>query len=163
LGKILGKIFIPLSIQSCRLVEGFLRILMKVNGDSGEDELSAVTAIPFLWDASERNVIVFNGKITGIVDVDDICFGNPLFVLALTHAALALEGLDTLYTDYWEQALHPDKKAQRHLKFYRLFYAVVFMRKHAMQTTNSKKVMFDTERLYQIFQQALEKMEKDLY
>lgn len=127
-----------------------------------KDELSAVTAIPFLWDASERNVIVFNGKITGIVDVDDICFGDPLFVLALTHAALALEGLDTLYTDYWEQALHLDKKAQRRLKFYRLFYAVVFMRKHAMQTTNSKKVMFDTKRLCGIFQHALKEIENNL-
>lgn len=116
-----------------------------------------------MWDASERNVIVFNGKITGIVDVDDMCFGDPLLVLALTHAALALEGLDTLYTDYWEQALHLDKKAHRRLKFYRLFYAVVFMRKHAMLTTNSKKVMFVTERLYGIFQHALKDMQNDLF
>lgn len=119
------------------------------------DELRAVRATPFLWDASERNVLIHNGKITGIVDVDELCFGDPLFVIALTSAALELEGLDTVYTDYWAELLHLDQKAQQRLAFYRLFYAAAFMRKHSVQTANSKKVMFDTERLENIYQQAL--------
>ena len=75
-----------------------------------QEELQAIRARPFLWDASERNVLVYNGKISGIVDVDDICFGDPLFVLALTRVALQQEGLDTLYTDYWAEALHLARK-----------------------------------------------------
>jgi len=120
-----------------------------------EEELRAIPARPFLWDASERNVIIHKGEISGIVDVDDMCFGDPLFVLALTYTALANEGHDTLYTDYWAEALRLDKNAQRRLAFYRLFYAVTFMRKHSMTTTNHQKVIFDVGRLNNIFQQAL--------
>lgn len=76
---------------------------------------------PFLWDASERNVLVHNGKIAGIVDVDELCFGDPLFVIALTSTCLELEGLDTIYTDYWAEALHLDTSAQARLDFYKLF------------------------------------------
>jgi len=119
-----------------------------------EEELRAIPARPFLWDASERNVIIHQGKISGIVDVDDMCFGDPLFVLALTYTALENEGHDTLYTDYWADALQLDKNAKRRLAFYRLFYAVTFMRKHSMTTTNRQKVIFDVDRLNNIFQQA---------
>jgi len=123
--------------------------------NSMEKELRAIRASPFLWDASERNVIIHHGKISGIVDVDDICFGDPLFVLALTYVALENEGHDTLYTDYWAEVLQLDKNAQLRLAFYRLFYAVVFMRKHSMTTTNRQQVIFNVGRLKNIFQQAL--------
>jgi len=43
-----------------------------------ENHLSAIEPKPFLWDASERNVLVHEGKITGIVDVDEVCFGDHL-------------------------------------------------------------------------------------
>src|SRR3990167_11534445 len=90
--------------------------------ESMKDELQSIPATPFLWDASERNVLVHNGKIAGIVDVDELCFGDPLFVIALTSAAMELEGLDTVYTDYWAELLNLDLNAQRRLAFYGLFY-----------------------------------------
>ncbi len=119
-----------------------------------KDELKSIRATPFLWDASERNVMVQHGKITGIVDVDELCFGDPLFVIALTSAALELEGHDTIYTDHWATFMDLDQKAKQRLAFYRLFYAVAFMRKHANQTTNNKKVIFDVERLNRMYLQA---------
>lgn len=125
-----------------------------------EESFQTVQPRPFLWDASERNVLIHNGKITGIVDVDEICFGDPLFVIALTSTCLELEGFDTLYTDYWAQALHLGRSAQARLDFYRLFYAIAFMRKHSTQTANSKTVMFDTKKLLNIFYQSLERMNK---
>jgi aminoglycoside phosphotransferase (APT) family kinase protein len=139
-----NKVFDPEKVASVIIVAEDLR-----------DELQSVRATPFLWDASERNVIVHKGKITGIVDVDELCFGDPLFVIALTSTCLELEGLDTVYTDYWAEVLNLDEKAGRRLAFYRLFYAAAFMRKHSIQTANSKKVMFDTDRLENIYQQAL--------
>lgn len=123
-----------------------------------EESFRNVRPMPFLWDASERNVLVHNGKITGIVDVDDICFGDPLLVIALTSICLELEGLDTKYTDYWSAGLHLDRSAQVRLDFYKLFYAIAFMRKHSMQTVNSKKVLFDNKRLLSIFHQSLERL-----
>jgi hypothetical protein len=102
--------------------------------------------------------MVHKGKIAGIVDVDEICFGDPLFVIALTSTCLELERLDTIYTDHWASALHLDKSAQVRLNFYKLFYAIAFMRKHAMRTTNSKTALFDTQLLINIFNQSLARM-----
>ncbi len=125
-----------------------------------ENEFSSVRASPFLWDASERNVIVDNGEISGIVDVDEICFGDPLFVLGLTYSALENEGHDTLYCDYWSEALCMDNKARIRLAFYRLFYVIVFIRKHAMISGNQQKIIFDAQRLNIMFQQCVERVKK---
>ena len=125
-----------------------------------EEEFRIIRARPFLWDASERNVIIANGKITGIVDVDDVCFGDPLLVIALTRVALQNEGHDTLYTDYWTEALHLDQRAQIRLEFYILFYAIVFMRKHSMTSNNCQKIIFDVPRLNNLFQQSMLRIKK---
>lgn len=130
---------------------------ISIASDMKEDFLT-ISATPFLWDASERNVLVYEGKISGIVDVDEICFGDPLFVLGLTYAALETDGHDTLYTDYWAEALQLDKKAKLRLEFYRLFYIVVFMRKHSMTTANSQKVIFNVDRLQKMFDQSLKRI-----
>ncbi|MBA3536478.1 MAG: aminoglycoside phosphotransferase family protein [Tatlockia sp.] len=123
-----------------------------------EESFRIVRPTPFLWDASERNVLVYKGKISGIVDVDDICFGDPLLVIALTSTCLELEGFDTVYTDHWAATLNLDKAAQGRLNFYRLFYSIAFMRKQAMKTANSKRVIFNTERLLNIFHRSLERL-----
>jgi hypothetical protein len=47
--------------------------------------------------------MVHNGKISGIIDVDELCFGDPLLVIALTSTFLKLEGYDSVYTDYWTE------------------------------------------------------------
>jgi len=125
-----------------------------------EEDFKMVRPKPFLWDASERNVLVHNAKITGIVDVDEICFGDPLFVIALTSTCLELEGFDTAYSDYWAAGLNLDKSAQARLNFYKLFYAVAFMRKHSMQTANSKMIMLDIEKLLSIFHHSLDRLIK---
>ena len=123
-----------------------------------EHNFSSILPRPFLWDASERNVLVNRGKITGIVDVDEVCFGDPLLVIALTSTCLELEGLDTEYTNYWEIGLELDSSAQIRLNFYKLFYAVAFMRKHSLKTENNKQIMFDTKKLEKIFYQSLARL-----
>ena len=127
-----------------------------------EESFRCVRPKPFLWDASERNVLIHEGKITGIVDVDELCFGDPLLVIALTSTCLELDNYDTRYTDYWAAALHLDKIAQARLDFYRLFYAVAFMRKHAMQTVNGKVVMYDTAKLTKMFHESIIRLGADV-
>lgn len=47
------------------------------------DELDAMPATAFLHDTTTRNVIVApDGRTCGIVDVDDLCFGDPRYVTA---------------------------------------------------------------------------------
>lgn len=52
--------------------------------------LAQIESIPFFHDLTSKNVIVTgDGKLTGVVDIDDLCFGDPTYHLALTKVALA--------------------------------------------------------------------------
>ena len=66
------------------------------------EELDAFAATPFLHDTTTKNVIVTSdGLFSGIVDVDDLCFGDPRYVVALTEAALSAFGGSHHYTRHW--------------------------------------------------------------
>jgi aminoglycoside phosphotransferase (APT) family kinase protein len=68
-------------------------------------ELDAVPSTPFLHDTTTRNVIVTpGGTFSGIVDVDDLCFGDPRYAPALTIAALTSMSGPKHYVDYWMAA-----------------------------------------------------------
>jgi fructosamine-3-kinase len=147
-----NKIILHKRIFNCD-IEKVISVAKKL-----ETELGAIYATPFLWDAADRNVIICNGRITGIVDVDEICFGDPLLVLGLTYTALEVQGYDTLYCDHWSQALNLDDQAKIRLNFYRLFYVVAFMCNHSTMSSNQKQLVFDTQRLEYMFQQSLDRL-----
>jgi len=78
-------------------------------------EADAQPATPYLHDTTTKNVIVApNGTLSGIVDVDDLCFGDPRAPIALTMAAtLAFTG-GSGYADHWlKQAGHRDDRLFR--------------------------------------------------
>jgi aminoglycoside phosphotransferase (APT) family kinase protein len=55
--------------------------------------LDGFPAIAFLPDATDKNVIVTeHGGFSGIVDVDNLCFGDPRFAAALTLAGMTAFG-----------------------------------------------------------------------
>lgn len=59
-------------------------------------------AVPFLHDTTTRNVIIdASGTFSGIVDVDDLCFGDPRWAAALTRAVLLMNGWRLSYVRYW--------------------------------------------------------------
>ncbi len=64
------------------------------------DLLMQITATPFLHDITTKNVIISNGKLSGIVDVDSLCFGDPLFQVALTRMGLLSDKSNTEYIDF---------------------------------------------------------------
>lgn len=65
-------------------------------------ELDAFPPIAFLHDTTTKNVIVTReGTFSGIVDVDDLCFGDPRYVVALTLASLMATGGPIHYIDAW--------------------------------------------------------------
>lgn len=51
-------------------------------------EMSAVPATCFLDDLTTKNVIVQDGVLQGVVDFDQVCYGDPLFWIALTSVAI---------------------------------------------------------------------------
>jgi hypothetical protein len=54
-------------------------------------ELLCAKICSFIWDTAERNVIICNGKLVGIVDQDELSHSDPLMAPAL--ALFALESL----------------------------------------------------------------------
>jgi len=67
-----------------------------------QPELDEQPPIAFLHDTTTRNVIVSQqGQLSGIVDVDDLCFGDPRYVVALTTAVLLSGGHTDFYIRRW--------------------------------------------------------------
>ncbi|MFL9988096.1 phosphotransferase family protein [Paraburkholderia sediminicola] len=65
-------------------------------------ELNRVAATPFLHDTTMHNVIVTrDGDFSGIVDVDDLCFGDPRYPAALTRAVIHAYGGQQQYVSAW--------------------------------------------------------------
>ena len=64
--------------------------------------IDATAATPFLHDTTTKNVIVApDGSFSGIVDVDDLCFGDPRYPAALTLAVLMATGGPKNYVEAW--------------------------------------------------------------
>lgn len=78
-------------------------------------EIDAIGATPFLHDTTTKNVIVTpEGKFSGIVDVDDLCFGDARYPAALTLAVLMAYGGPVSYVSAWmRHAQHADDRVFR--------------------------------------------------
>ncbi len=130
--------------------------------DDMHDDFLKIPAQPFMWDTSERNVMVNHNHITAIIDVDDMCFGDPLFVLGLTYVALESLGFDNIYCDTWAKLLNLNHKAQLRLEFYRLFYTTWFMRHHAdVVSDNGTPYNMNANTLNNLFKTSIDRI-KDL-
>jgi len=89
--------------------------------------LGRVRPTPFLDDTTTKNVIVHHGRFSGIVDVDWVCFGDPLFTVALTRTALLSMGESLDYTDYWCELLELTPQQHEIVRFYTALFCVDFM------------------------------------
>ena len=86
-------------------------------------QVDAMPATPFLHDTTTKNVIVNKrGMLSGIVDVDDLCFGDPRYAAALTLAVLTAYGGPVRYVSAWlKHAGHEDDAV------FRLYVAVFLL------------------------------------
>jgi hypothetical protein len=88
---------------------------------------SRVRPLPFLDDATTKNVLVHRGALSGIVDVDWLCFGDPLLTVGLTRASLLSAGQDSSYTDHWASLMQPSPERLAALHFYTTLFYLDFM------------------------------------
>ena len=88
---------------------------------------SRVRPTPFLDDITTKNVLVHAGRLSGIVDVDCLCFGDSLFTVALTRASLLASADDPEYTDHWCDLLALTTEQHHALRFYTALFCVGFM------------------------------------
>jgi aminoglycoside phosphotransferase (APT) family kinase protein len=103
--------------------------LVREKLDEFDAYFAQVMPRPFLNDTSIKNVLVHNGKLSGIVDIDEICFGDQVLVLGLTRMALLSRNLPTDYIDIWTEASNLNADQKRALSLYTLIFCLDLMRK----------------------------------
>jgi aminoglycoside phosphotransferase len=98
-----------------------------------EDYFATVRPSPFIDDTTTRNVIVHDGRLSGIVDVDSICYGDVLFTVGLTRMALLNLNQPTAYTDHWLDRLNATDEQRRAVRCYTACFCINFLGEQGQQ------------------------------
>lgn len=120
--------------------------------------LKTVSPVLYLDDISTKNLLIQEGRVSGIIDIDWLEPGDLLTFVALTRIALMNMDYDTKYTDYLLEEIEPDEMEYKAYIFYCLMYCVDFMGERGMQFLD-KVVPVDDEivnRLNGIFDTIVE-------
>jgi len=94
----------------------------------------------YLDDISTKNVLIHNGKLAGIVDIDEMGYGDPLEVVRLTNMALLLMEADTKYIDYWLNEMQANDIERKAVIFYTLLSCIGFMGERGAKFKNDMVV-----------------------
>lgn len=97
-----------------------------------KDYLNSVNPIPYLDDISTKNLLIHNGKLSGVIDIDWLGIGDVLTFIAMTRVALLNMGMDTRYVEHLLDELHPNEMEYRAFVFYCLLFCVDFMGERGM-------------------------------
>jgi aminoglycoside phosphotransferase len=92
-----------------------------------ESYFASVRPTAFLDDATTKNVLVHEGRLSGIVDVDELGFGDSLLTIGLTRASLLANHSDCEYADLWLEHSSPTPEQRSALSFYTALYGLVFI------------------------------------
>jgi hypothetical protein len=120
-----------------------------------------IRPVAFLDDTTTKNVIVHEGNLSGIVDIDFVCFGDPLYVVSLTKMGLLSGGHNLDYVNYWRGELRLNEKQERVLTLYTLIHCVGFMSEvgHKFNKETSEIDQGRVEKLKDIFNMILKDYE----
>ena len=110
------------------------------------DYFAGVPPRAFLDDTTTKNVIVDAGRLTGIVDVDCVCFGDRLFPIGLTRASLRNLGHDPDYADAWLELLRPSPRERAAVSLYTALFCAMFLGEIG-QTFNRSPATPEPERI----------------
>jgi aminoglycoside phosphotransferase (APT) family kinase protein len=90
-----------------------------------ETYFSSLRPLCFLDDLNIKNVLVENGALTGIIDVDYVCYGDPLLAVGTTLASIAadLGGAGMFYGEELVRLWNPSAIQHRAIRFYAALWA----------------------------------------
>jgi hypothetical protein len=100
----------------------------------------------FSNDATAKNGLVDQGRLTGVVDVDQLCFGDPLLTVGLTQTALLADGHDVDYIDHWMNLLEVNKQQRQAMEAYTLLFCVDFMSELGQRFNKEELLEIDVEK-----------------
>ena len=113
--------------------------------DIFQNYLVNVEPLAFLDDITTKNVLIHCGKLAGIVDVDEICYGDSLLTIGLTNMSLLAMKTDTKYIDFWLDELNITPIQRKVVMLYTLVYCIDFMGEQGMKFDNGKVIPANQE------------------
>ncbi|MDB5613908.1 MAG: aminoglycoside phosphotransferase family protein [Devosia sp.] len=125
--------------------------------------LDVIKPTPFLHDTTTKNVIVSTeGYLSGIVDVDDLCYGDSRYPAALTAAALLNSGGPIDYVSAW--LARAGQAWDGLFEFYVATFLLDFMSEHGMSFNGNEVASLaqDRERLDRLFQEAVSRADAEI-
>ena len=128
------------------LSEGFLISPERMTTDFG-GYLASVESVAFLYDLNVRNVIVRDGRMTGIIDVDEVWFGDPLLAIGRGKALLLAMQHDVEFIDYWCDHLKLSSDMTRMVDLYALLYCIRFMATSGQKLNGNYSIQTDTNNI----------------
>lgn len=124
-----------------------------------EEYFAAVKPVAYLDDISTKNLLIHNGRISGIIDIDWIGIGDDLTFIALTYVALLNMNCETDYVEYLLKERGCNASEMKAFWFYSLLFCVDFMGERGTQF-GDKKIEVSEEiikRLNQIYEMLWKK------
>lgn len=97
-----------------------------------------IKPIAYLDDVSTKNLLIHEGRISGIIDIDWMGIGDKLTYVAMTNMALLNMECDTTYVQYILEEMQVTAVQRRAFLFYTLMFCVDFMGERGMQFMDKK-------------------------
>lgn len=98
-----------------------------------DEYFQTVQPIAYLDDISSKNLLIHQGRISGIIDIDWIGVGDKLTFVALTNMALLNSEYDTDYVKYILEEMQVNDIQKKAFLFYTLMYCADFMGERGMR------------------------------
>lgn len=130
-----------------------------------EEYFAQVKPAAYLDDISTKNLLIRNGRISGIIDIDWIGIGDDLTFIALTYVALLNMDCETDYVEYLLKERGCNASEMKAFWFYSLLFCVDFMGERGTQF-GDKKIEVNEEiikRLDRIYEMLWEKWCEQIY
>lgn len=98
-----------------------------------QDYFGSVQPVAYLDDITTKNLLIHNGQMSGVIDVDWIGIGDKLTFVAMTYIALLNMQYDTEYVDFLLEEMQISDIEKNVFLFYSLMFCVDFMGERGMQ------------------------------
>lgn len=112
--------------------------------ESYETYFETIEPKAFLADITTKNLLVDQDRVSGIVDLDWMCFGDVYYFVGLVQMALMAMKADTIYVAYLMEAFGAGDQEHKIVNLYTYTFCVVFMSEQGM-TFNGNNPTLDPE------------------
>ena len=118
-----------------------------------------IEPVAFLHDLNVRNVIVHQEAVAGVIDVDEVWYGDPLLSIGRGKSLLLTAQQKSDYIDYWCSYIGLSDMQLKMVDLYALLYCIRFMGTSGLQLNGNDSLQTDARnapRLETVAQELLQ-------